>query len=247
MPEVSYNKPMNRAALIDTVADIVHSTPCKHPLRVAVDGVDASGKTTFSNELAHAIKSQSVREVIQINVDDFHQPNVLRKRRGDLSPEGFYLDSYNYQTFIEQALIPLGPAGNRRYRTACYDLSSDQPLRPPLQSAAVDAIVLIDGIFLLRPTLLSFWELTIYLDVNFEQSIERGINRDAKHLGSREDARLRYQKRYVPGQMLYLRDAHPLDKADILIDNSILEYPRLLRRPMSTVSFSSSLINREIE
>jgi uridine kinase len=111
----------------------------------------------------------------------------------------------------------------------------------------VDAIVLIDGIFLLRPTLLSFWELTIYLDVNFEQSIERGINRDAKHLGSREDARLRYQKRYVPGQMLYLRDAHPLDKADILIDNSILEYPRLLRRPMSTVSFSSSLINHEIE
>jgi uridine kinase len=104
-------------------------------------------------------------------------------------------------------------------------------VQPPPQSAAKDAIVLIDGIFLLRPALLAFWDLTIYLDVNFEKSIERGVNRDAELLGSLEVARLRYQKRYVPGQKMYFRDAHPLDKADILIDNSILEYPRLLRRP----------------
>ena len=77
---------MNRAALIETVADIVLSTPCQHPLRVAVDGVDASGKTTFADELAQSINSQSTREVIQISVDDFHHQNALRKRRGDLSP-----------------------------------------------------------------------------------------------------------------------------------------------------------------
>lgn len=74
-----------------------------------MDGVDASGKTAFADELAHAIKSQSAREVIQISVDDFHQPNALRKMKGDLSPEGFYLDPYNYQAFKEGILIPLGP------------------------------------------------------------------------------------------------------------------------------------------
>ena len=222
---------MNRIALIETVAKIILAKHFDHPLRVAVDGVDASGKTTFVDELTQTIKKLSSREVIQISVDDFHHPNAIRKIKGDLSPEGFYLDSYNYQALKEQVLIPLGPIGNHQYRTACHDLIHDQPVQPPPQSAAKDAIVLIDGIFLLRPALLAFWDLTIYLDVNFEKSIERGVNRDAELLGSLEVARLRYQKRYVPGQKMYFRDAHPLDKADILIDNSILEYPRLLRRP----------------
>ena len=91
--------------------------------------------------------------------------------------------------------------------------------------------MLIDGIFLLRPLLLPYWDLTIHLEVNFEKSRERGINRDAELLGSKEEALLRYQKRYIPGQKLYLREAHPLDKADILIDNCNLETPQLLRRP----------------
>jgi uridine kinase len=115
--KLGYNKRMNRIALIETVAKIILAKHFDHPLRVAVDGVDASGKTTFVDELTHTIKKLSSREVIHISVDDFHHPNAIRKIKGDLSPEGFYLDSYNYQALKEQVLIPLGPIGNRQYRS----------------------------------------------------------------------------------------------------------------------------------
>ena len=103
---------MKRSDLIKAVAKLILSTPWYHPLRVAVDGVDAAGKTTFVNELAQEIRKTG-RPVIQISVDDFHHPKAIRRLKGDLSPEGFYQDSYNYQALKEQVLIPLGPGGNR--------------------------------------------------------------------------------------------------------------------------------------
>ena len=230
---------MKRAALIEAVVEIILTSQCNHPLRVAVDGVDASGKTTFVSEIAQEI-AKNGGSVIRVSVDDFHNPKAIRLKKGDLSPEGFYLASYDYQALISWVLIPLGPKGNRQYRSACHDLVTDQPIDPPWQLAPKDAIVLIDGIFLLRPLLLPYWDLKIYLDVDFEESLKRGINRDAEILGSKVVAALRYQKRYIPGQKIYFGEAHPLDKADILIDNCKLETPKLLKRPKGSLYQTSA-------
>lgn len=221
---------MKRENLIREIAEGIAELPTAHPLRVGVDGVDASGKTRFADQLADAL-AFTQRQVIRASVDGFHQPRAIRRQKGSLSPEGFYQDSYQYQALIANLLLPLSPMGNRRYRTAVFDLHQDRPIQTPWQTADKDAILIFDGIFLQRQLLLPFWDLKIYLHAEFANTVLRGVARDQQHLGSREAAVRRYEQRYVPGQKIYLNEARPLDKADILIENNILHDPEIIKRP----------------
>ena len=63
------------------------------------------------------------------------------------------------------------------------------------------------------------------------QEFWRGTARDADLFGSLEIVEERYWARYVPGQELYFQQVNPLDKADILINNNILDEPKLLSSP----------------
>jgi uridine kinase len=214
-------------ALFEYLAQNIAQMRRSYPLRIAVDGVDASGKTCFADGLASVLKGKQC-VVIRASVDGFHNPKSIRRQRGDLSPEGFYHDSYNYPALIHNLLKPLGPGGSLEYRTQVFDVEKDEPIDSPLRTTSGDAILLMDGIFLLRPELLPFWDLKIFLQADFKNTVQRGAARDASLYGSRQTAEERYWERYVPGQELYLRLADPVDNADILIDNNDLESPNLL-------------------
>ena len=55
------------------------------------------------------------RPAIRASVDDFHNPQSLRYARGRYSPDGFYLDSYDYDSFRRLLLEPLSPGGSGQY------------------------------------------------------------------------------------------------------------------------------------
>lgn len=213
---------MNRIQLIQKIANLIQTIQRAHPTRVAIDGVDGAGKTILADELAAAL-AQRPRQIIRASVDGFHQPKHIRRAKGSLSPEGFYQDSYDYETLKRELLLPLGPDGNRQFRWAAFDYRQDQPLTMAQEKAAENAILIMDGIFLLRKELVDFWDLRLFLDVDFSQSVPRGAARDAELFGSLEKAKQRYRERYVPGQKIYLKEANPLDKADIVIDNNNIE------------------------
>ena len=84
----------------------------------------------FANELAAVLKVGG-RRVVRISVDDFHNVSVARYDRGRASPEGFWLDSFNYGRLRADVLEPLGPGGSRRYRSTAHDLAGDLILNPP--------------------------------------------------------------------------------------------------------------------
>lgn len=224
----SYNEAMRPDELIQKIAATIAEIQTPYPLRVAVDGVDAAGKTYFAEALADSL-AFSQRQVIRASVDGFHHPKAIRRRLGSHSPEGFYRHSYNYPALIENLLAPLSPNGNRRVRTAVFDLHRDQPVQKPWLTAEKDAILIVDGIFLLRKALLPYWDLKIYLHADFANTVPRGVARDQQQHGSKEATIRRYQQRYVPGQKIYIEEARPLDKADILIDNNILDNPKIIR------------------
>lgn len=219
---------MNRLAMLTQLARLIQDVQRPHPLRVAIDGVDAAGKTILADELAGQLHD-SHRQIIRASVDDFHHPKAYRRKKGSLSPEGFYYDSYDYDAVKEKLLIPLGLGGNRQYIAAIHDIVTEQPLESEIQTASDAAILLMDGIFLLRPELLPWWDLTIYVHADFANTVARGTARDASLYGSRSRATERYLERYVPGQQLYLEQVRPLDKADILINNNDIEAPEILR------------------
>lgn len=199
-------------------------------LRVAIDGPDAAGKTTLADELAHALAGRD-RPVIRASVDGFHQPRAVRRRRGSLSPQGYFHDAFDYAALRRLLLDPLGPAGDRYHRTAAFDHVHDRPLEQPAHLAAHDAILLVDGVFLQRDDLRSCWDLTVYLQISPAESLRRALRRDTALFGSPAAVRERYEARYLPGQQLYRAIATPADHADVLIDHERPDTPRILRWP----------------
>jgi uridine kinase len=219
---------MNRAKMLEQLAKSIAAVRLDHATRVAIDGVDGSGKTTLADELVEPVR-RAGRAVIRASVDGFHNPRAVRYTRGADSPEGYFLDSFDYAALKRELLDPLGPDGNASVRTAAFDYRVDRPVESPRQVAPRDAVLLFDGVFLSRLELQASWDLTIWLDVPFEITVERAVARDTRGGGDAAVTRGKYEGRYVPGQRLYLERCGPRDRADIVIDNSIFDRPRIVR------------------
>jgi uridine kinase len=193
---------------------------------VGIDGVDGSGKTTFANELAATLRDRGER-CIRVSLDDFHAPRAVRHRRGRDSPEGFWLDSYDYEAFRDRVAGPLRDGGDRWYRPASHELDSDRLIDPPAIDAGEPCAVVIEGLFLQRKELRDTWDTVVFLEVDFEVSVGRMALRD----GSDPDPAAASNRRYVEGQRIYFRESDPRARADILIEHNDIARPRVLRAP----------------
>ena len=213
-----------RQVLLQTVAAYILKTPSAFVLRVAIDGVDGAGKTHFAAELEPFLSAFG-RDVIRASVDGFHHPKEARYRLGRGSPEGFYRDSYAYETFREVLLGPLSPGGSGRYRTAVHDVETETTLSLPEKQAEAGAILLLDGIFLHRPELRAYWDVSVWLETPFTVSVPRMAQRDANS----PDPHAPEHRRYVEGQKLYLNENTPQRHATFVIDNSDLNAPCFIR------------------
>lgn len=128
---------------------------------------------------------------------------------------------------IKLLLDPLGPNGDRQYRTVSFDLDSDRPVEQEPRSAPADAVLIVDGTFLQRPELAGGWDLTIFIETSDHTAVLRGIARDAAKLGGAEATQRLYDRRYSPAYALYEQLCTPAAKADVLLDNNDLDHPRV--------------------
>lgn len=207
-----------RETAVQALARSILTVARPHPLRVAIDGVGAAGKTVLADELALAI-GDSGRQVIRAGVDGFHNPPRLRYGRGADSPEGYYRDSFDHEAIRRCVVDPLGPGGDGRYRTAVYDFRTESAVEAPERTADRDAVLLFDGIFLLRPELRSGWDYTVFVETSFEVTLERALTRDLGLFGGRDAVRERYEMRYIPGETMYLELERPGNRADAVFVN----------------------------
>ena len=75
----------------------------------------------------------------------------------------------------------------------------------------------------------TFWDFSIFLDVDFETAIERAERRDLELFGSAANVRARYEQRYVPGQRLYFARCNPNRRATLVVDNTDPNRPAIMR------------------
>jgi uridine kinase len=212
-----------REVMLSRLADAVGSVKVTHPTRVAVDGPPAAGKTTLADELAAVLRVQG-RNVIRATIEGFLFPQVRRYRLGEYSPEGCYLETHDYGSLNRVLLDPLGPDGDRLFQQAVYDRSTDTALSLPVTTAPDDAVLVFDGVFLLRPELLDRWDLRVLVSTAFETTVARALIRERAALPATTIER-RWRDRYIPSQEFYFATVHPADKADIVVHNDDPQRP----------------------
>ena len=206
---------LTRAELVAAVAAGVPRARGDECVRVGIDGVDGAGKTVFAGELAAALTGAG-RPVVQVSADDWHQVRALRYARGRDSPEGFWLDSYDYPRLRAEFLEPLGPGGSRRYRARGHDLASDEVLAGDWLCAPAGAVLVLDGLFLQRQELEGCLDRVVWLDVPFQETARRMAARD----GSPPDPEHPSLRRYVEAQRTYFARRTPWTRADVVVDNT---------------------------
>ncbi len=190
---------------------------------VGIDGPDGAGKTTLAGRLNEALQVKT----LQACVDGFNRPRAQRYRRGELSPDGYYLDSFDYPALRNDCLLPfLG--GQSALRTSAFDHRGD--IRANIAVAVpTRAVLVVDAVFLLRPELRELWTLSVYLRVSAQETLRRAQRRDLELFGSAGEVQRRYLQRYLPGQALYRQTSDPEALAHILVDNEHADTPRIER------------------
>jgi uridine kinase len=220
---------MTRTELLKNLSHLIQQIKKPHPTRVAIDGVDTAGKTMLANALGEEL-NKTGRSVIRSSIDGFHRPKVQRYKRGQLSPEGYYYDSFDYESIEDRLLKPLGPEGNLLYTSAVFNFRTDSLRSEPVKLASANTILIFDGVFLLRPELNEHWDFRIFLHVDFVTALERAILRDRALFEADEITTERYTKRYFPGQQIYLKQVRPTEIADIVIDNRDPSHPMIIQK-----------------
>ncbi|MEU8080063.1 uridylate kinase [Catellatospora citrea] len=218
--------------LVGQVAGVVAGL-CAYRERVLVgiDGPDAAGKTTLADSLARRLRNTlpAGTGVLRASIDGFHRPREQRLARGELSAEGCYHDTFDHPALLEHCLLPFA-RGAAAIGTARHDHRADAD-RPESTAVPARAVLVFDGVFLLREQLRACWTLTVHLRVSPAETLRRALVRDRALFGSEAAVRRRYEARYLPAQQLYRDDADPEAAADVLIDNERPDVPVLLRLP----------------
>lgn len=215
-----------RTRLLDGIADHLVDRRPGHPLRVAIDGITAAGKTTFAGELAAAVAARG-RPTARVSMDGYHHPRTHRHRQGRDSADGYYEDAYDFAAFASLVLEPLGAGAG--YRPAIIDLATDLAVSPPVIDLEPEAVLIVDGSFLQRAELADRWDEVIFLQTGFQAARHRGTQRDAAAFGGLEQAGLAFDNRYHAAGRLYLDEVDPAARASILIDHEDPAAPQLLR------------------
>src|SRR5918997_2650479 len=191
-----------RDGVLDEV--VAHVLAVDRPrVLVGVDGAPGAGKSTFADELAGRIARPTVRST----TDSFHRPRAERMRRSPTSPDGYYLDSHQLGRIVAEVLEPFA-RGEPRVRTAGFDEPSNRAADAFADDIPVEAVLVFDGLFLLRPELRDHWDLTVHLLA------------ESRRLQDRER-----WPRYVDGYQRYLDDADPVARATLVVDNDDLAAP----------------------
>lgn len=217
---------MKRKDILEELANIINQIELPHPVRVAIDGGGAAGKTTFADELVEPLEKLG-RTVIRSTIDGFHNPPEIRRRQGKFSPKGYYEDSYDYPQLTKYLLDPLGPNGNLEYKESVYNFRINQPTYVETKTAPKNSILIFEGIFLFNEYLFPYWDYKLFIDASFETTMQRAIVRDNELFGGTNNVIKLYKKRYIPGQEMYLSLNKPLDVSDIVLNNNDYENPVL--------------------
>jgi uridine kinase len=216
-----------RAAILDAIVGSILERGSRR-LRIAIDGRTAAGKTTIGHELAQRV-AVTGRDAFRASLDDFKRPWSEAHLYDRTSAAGYYTNAFDYDAARRLLLDPAAPTGSGKVALCSIDPLTQIDHSTTLVEMSPAAVLLVDGVFLLRPALDDVWDLRIWIDIDADLALHRGIERDADMEGGREGALRLHRDRYLAAEDLYLDQCDPPSRADVVLDNRDFSAPKLVR------------------
>jgi uridine kinase len=178
---------------------------------VGISGIDCAGKSTLAARLADELGDDAV----VIRGDYFNKPHSDRSDFPADDPDY----GFAYEELVRDLLVPAGSGAAVKARLRIKDWERDEWSEADF-SIPSGAIVLVEGVFLFTAAGRPLFDLAIWVEISFEEALERALLRDAEDMGGQHRVRERYAARYFPGQRAHLERDRPRDLADLVVSQS---------------------------
>ena len=215
-----------RSSVLGSIADRIEAFGTRR-VRVAIDGRTAAGKTTLGHEVA-ALLAERGRTVLRASLDDFKRPWADAHVYDRLSGDGYFRNAFDLEAIRTLLLEPSDPDGCGAVALCSIDPLTQIDHSQTRVTMPNDGVLIVDGVFALRPELNRYWDLRIWVDIDVEMSRRRAIERDAPREGVQQAEAL-HRDRYGAAEATYCAEVGPVSLADVVVDNSDFDAPRLLR------------------
>ncbi|MCU1426590.1 MAG: hypothetical protein JWL83_590 [Actinomycetia bacterium] len=197
-------------------------------LRIAIDGLTAAGKTSLGHELAHGLARRG-RPVLRASLDDFKRPWRERHLYDRESAEGYYRNAFDCEAACRLLLDRSSPTADGLVALCSIDPLTQIDHSEVKTAMPANAVLIVDGVFAYRPEINSYWDLRVWVEIDAELSVRRGMERDADMVGDADEAEALHRDRYLAGELLYMNDVDPTSFVEVIVDNTDFDRPRLVR------------------
>lgn len=120
---------------------------------IGVDGFPGSGAPALADDLAAVFREQGI-PAFRASMRNFLKPAA---ERGEADA------AYDERTFRRVLLDPWRMAGSTGFQTSAFDAARDQPVLSEWKTAPPDAVLIVDGAYLLG-RLKGIWHFVLYVD-----------------------------------------------------------------------------------
>ena len=190
---------------------------------LGINGIDGSGKTEFAENFKKFLLLNKHKAQI-INMDDFFNSKGERYS-GNNQVYNYFHKSFNIDILINELLMPIRKGKCFRKKLTLLNIKTNKYNTRKEYILENDTVVILEGIFLFRKELLNFIDYKIFLEISFQESMKRMKNRDIPIYGNIMLEKI--SNKIFPAQKKYLGTYLPFKKANILIDNTDWDSPKI--------------------
>ncbi len=209
------------ASVISAIVEKREAHSPERALLVGISGIDAAGKGFIAARIAKSLEHRGIKPAV-INVDGWLNLPHVRFHLRDPAKH-FYENAIRFDEMFERVVLPLRDTRSvnvesdfaeetaTSFRKHCYDFRK------------ID-VVILEGIFLLKPAYRRHFDLTIWVDCSFATALQRAIARCQENLPPAETTRV-YEEIYFAAQRIHLAQDDPRAVANLVIatDSSLEE------------------------
>ena len=152
-----------RVTFLRALADEIVAQYGRGRMIVAIDGPLRSGKSRFGDDLADVLRERD-HSVFRASTEDFHRSRAAQASYGPDTPARYFGYGIDESALRRVLVEPFRMGGSTAFVTRVFDPARDSWVEPKWITGPEDAILVIDGRFVLRERLAGLWDVRIALD-----------------------------------------------------------------------------------
>lgn len=179
---------------------------------LGIDGLSRSGKTTLVKRLGKVLENMNIPYRI-LHIDDFIVERSKRYNTGNAEWYEYYSLQWDVQ-WLKEHLFEKLPSSDKLV-LPFYDHEEDRQDLNVLDLKKA-AVVIVEGVFLLREEWSDSYDYTVFLDCPREVRFSREKSHTQQNLQ-------KFEQRYWKAEDFYLQTEAPMEKANVVFPYHLLK------------------------